>query len=283
MKRAFTLIELLVVIAIIAILAAILFPVFAQAKSAAKKTQSLSNVRQIGTATMIYMGDYDDVTPPLFWYNPLDTSQPTSFGFKYYPLLIEPYSKNRGIFLCPQDVADDRSVADPQGRGRFDPASGYRDYVYGANPSYGYNYRYLNVQTLAGFAGPRPLSSFSGVSSTSLGAPAETVLYAESTMKDKSAPGLAGGPMAQVTGAIGYSRIEPPHPVTLNAPFGRTSGWVGAFPDAQSQGQLWGRFDEKRVLVTWLDGHVKFTSIQSLKAEGTDEATVNRYWNGRGL
>jgi hypothetical protein len=166
---------------------------------------------------------------------------------------------------------------------RFDPASGFRDYVYGANPSYGYNYRYLNVQTLAGFAGPRPLSSFGGVSSTSLGAPAETVLFAESTMKDKSAPGLAGGPMARVTGAIGYSRIEPPHPVALNAPFGRTSGWVGAFPDAQSQGQLWGRFDEERVLVTWLDGHVKFTSIQSLKAEGTDEATVNRYWNGRGL
>lgn len=61
--KAFTLIELLVVIAIIAILAAILFPVFAQAKTAAKKTQSLSNVKNLATAMMIYAGDSDDYLP----------------------------------------------------------------------------------------------------------------------------------------------------------------------------------------------------------------------------
>ncbi|MER3496793.1 MAG: hypothetical protein C4320_08540 [Armatimonadota bacterium] len=60
-RRAFTLIELLVVIAIIAILAAILFPVFAQAKAAAKKTADLSNVKQQATASLIYSGDADDV------------------------------------------------------------------------------------------------------------------------------------------------------------------------------------------------------------------------------
>lgn len=62
-RRAFTLIELLVVIAIIAILAAILFPVFAQAKTAAKKTQDLSNQKQLGTAFNIYSADYDDQLP----------------------------------------------------------------------------------------------------------------------------------------------------------------------------------------------------------------------------
>lgn len=62
-NRAFTLIELLVVIAIIAILAAILFPVFAQAKVAAKKTASLSNVKQLSLANTIYATDYDDVFP----------------------------------------------------------------------------------------------------------------------------------------------------------------------------------------------------------------------------
>lgn len=69
MKKAFTLIELLVVIAIIAILAAILFPVFAQAKEAAKKTQALSNVKQTGTAVNIYLADYDDAFPLSMRYN----------------------------------------------------------------------------------------------------------------------------------------------------------------------------------------------------------------------
>jgi prepilin-type N-terminal cleavage/methylation domain-containing protein len=63
MKKAFTLIELLVVIAIIAILAAILFPVFAQAKTAAKKISTLSQMKQLGTGTLIYTADYDDLFP----------------------------------------------------------------------------------------------------------------------------------------------------------------------------------------------------------------------------
>ena len=62
-RNAFTLIELLVVIAIIAILAAILFPVFAQAKESAKKTQSLANTKQMGTALLLYTNDYDDGYP----------------------------------------------------------------------------------------------------------------------------------------------------------------------------------------------------------------------------
>ena len=87
MKKAFTLIELLVVIAIIAILAAILFPVFAQAKLAAKKTQGLSNIKQTSTGMLIYSNDADDNFPigsGNNWYYPRDgglghgTPSPTS-------------------------------------------------------------------------------------------------------------------------------------------------------------------------------------------------------------
>src|SRR5438067_7411849 len=62
-RPAFTLIELLVVIAIIAILAAILFPVFARARESARRSTCLSNLRQLGTATMMYLQDYDDTYP----------------------------------------------------------------------------------------------------------------------------------------------------------------------------------------------------------------------------
>src|SRR3978361_155754 len=74
---AFTLIELLVVIAIIAILAAILFPVFAQAKAAAKKVNSLSNQKQIGLATIMYAGDYEDILPETGWDGPCQRPEET--------------------------------------------------------------------------------------------------------------------------------------------------------------------------------------------------------------
>ncbi len=76
MKRAFTLIELLVVIAIIAILAAILFPVFAQAKAAAKKSVAISNQKQIALGMVMYAGDVDDVTPMAQSYGSFNTNLP---------------------------------------------------------------------------------------------------------------------------------------------------------------------------------------------------------------
>lgn len=94
--KAFTLIELLVVIAIIAILAAILFPVFAQAKLAAKKTQALSNVKQVGTSLQMYIGDYDDVYCPGF-----DASSWT--GTDLWCQKLQPYAKNVNIFTSPVD------------------------------------------------------------------------------------------------------------------------------------------------------------------------------------
>lgn len=92
--RGFTLIELLVVIAIIAILAAILFPVFAQAKVAAKKTAVLSNAKQLGLAEMMYATDYDDVFSPVAEYTP-------NWEMNSFVVLCLPYIKSAGIVLDP--------------------------------------------------------------------------------------------------------------------------------------------------------------------------------------
>ena len=96
-RRGFTLIELLVVIAIIAILAAILFPVFAKAREKARQTSCLSNLKQLGTSVMMYVQDYDEMYP-------LDLS---TFGPSQipgtWPNRVMPYVKNTQLFKCPSD------------------------------------------------------------------------------------------------------------------------------------------------------------------------------------
>ncbi len=93
MKKAFTLIELLVVIAIIAILAAILFPVFAQAKEAAKKTQCLSNMKNVGTAVIMYLGDSDDMYPNTQRKPTLDEDATGATPVPWHNV-VNPYVKN---------------------------------------------------------------------------------------------------------------------------------------------------------------------------------------------
>jgi prepilin-type N-terminal cleavage/methylation domain-containing protein/prepilin-type processing-associated H-X9-DG protein len=127
-SRAFTLIELLVVIAIIAILAAILFPVFAQAKAAAKRTQSLSNLKQIDLAWLMYIGDYDETCMRIrtdgigksyyFWGSFDGTALREEEG------LLFPYTKSKGI------------QTDPSFDNRLRTALGFT--------GYGYNYVYLS-------------------------------------------------------------------------------------------------------------------------------------------
>ena len=110
-SKAFTLIELLVVIAIIAILAAILFPVFAQAKAAAKKTAALSNFKQVGLGLTMYANDSDDVN---VYANPLrndatnawepdDQGNPGNWWSGGWMFKTQPYLKNKNIFVSPGD------------------------------------------------------------------------------------------------------------------------------------------------------------------------------------
>lgn len=162
-RRAFTLIELLVVIAIIAILAAILFPVFAQAKAAAKKSSCLSNSKQIGTATMMYLQDYDDTYYP-HRFNCKDgggnfttcseyldaggklkkEAQKFSNGSEqryYWIFMLQPYSKNMGIFKCP---SNSNAFTPTEGPAPDCKAGGCVGTAYGGQNSYGHNDAYLS-------------------------------------------------------------------------------------------------------------------------------------------
>lgn len=161
-RSGFTLIELLVVIAIIAILAAILFPVFARAREKARQTSCLSNLKQTSLAMMMYAGDYDETFPLAYYY---DASFTHEFAWDYsvnYGIgkaslgLIGPYTKNEQLNQCP-------SVKNLPSWGR--PCTGYA-----------YNTSYIgNGQ----FEGPgytvKPAASIGEVQ-----LPSETVLLADS-------------------------------------------------------------------------------------------------------
>src|SRR3982750_1945051 len=95
-KRAFTLIELLVVIAIIAILAAILFPVFGRARENARRSSCQSNVKNILLSVTQYTQDYDERPPPL--------AVQLSAGAVCWHNLVQPYIKSTQIFICPSDT-----------------------------------------------------------------------------------------------------------------------------------------------------------------------------------
>lgn len=112
-SRAFTLIELLVVIGIIAILAAILFPVFSRAKRAAKQANCISNLKQIGASISLYMNDHDDRFP--YAIDPVDKAFPQIWAsepqfqaqIQFMPTLhevLQPYLKSKDIFKCPSDI-----------------------------------------------------------------------------------------------------------------------------------------------------------------------------------
>jgi prepilin-type N-terminal cleavage/methylation domain-containing protein/prepilin-type processing-associated H-X9-DG protein len=96
MKKGFTLIELLVVIAIIAILAAILFPVFAQAREKAKATACLSNQKQIALAILQYNLDYDGHWPAF-------DRGVNNISDKFWQFQVQPYIKSTGVWLCPDE------------------------------------------------------------------------------------------------------------------------------------------------------------------------------------
>ncbi len=126
MRKGFTLIELLVVIAIIAILAAILFPVFAQAREKARQASCQSNLKQLALAMLMYAQDYDEHMAP----RAICTTNPPGAPRMSWALLILPYVKNTQIYQCP---SDDSPMVDPYEDEVFLPPGQHLPVSYGHN------------------------------------------------------------------------------------------------------------------------------------------------------
>lgn len=174
-KSGFTLIELLVVIAIIAILAAILFPVFAQARAQARKTVCLSNLKQLALGTMMYVQDYDEAFPVRFG--------SASSGSAPWAESIQPYVKNKQIAACPDMIPEVQ-------RNAFLGTYGWMGY--GMN-----TYLWVNATSATG---PATLAS--------LPSPAQTAMQADSTFDDFS-------PRARRRGRVAWANTPSGSPYTL--------------------------------------------------------------------
>jgi prepilin-type N-terminal cleavage/methylation domain-containing protein len=222
-RPGFTLIELLVVIAIIAILAAILFPVFAQAREKARQASCTSNLKQVGLAVFMYASDHDECLP-LGAYNP-DPARPVTFWYD----LVEPYvkvgaagyitpetpaaRKHAQFWVCPSFGSENAPVGPgdtpppPLPPGRYFPANSY---VANANLMPFWHRDFANVGTFPGK--PTPLAA--------LEAPAQVVLTAHGR---GSINGVGGDDWFS-----GCDGLEANYPNTGNPVIGNASQYCAA-------------------------------------------------------
>jgi len=255
-RSGFTLIELLVVIAIIAILAAILFPVFAQAREKARAISCLSNIKQVDLAFQMYLQDYDEEmvlgNDPQYW----------------WPSLLQPYIKTWNIYRCP-DMSDPYDI---WGSGPLDWYGNWQAFA-----SVGYNYLVLSH-----FGGD--CSNSTGHALASVSQPAGTIAFTDSS----AGTGVAntfeptGGLAIYGNPQMGFTEVNAPAEYAIGYPNccqcvwwdGVKGGWdwsvapTNPTPDFVG---FSGPRHEGGMNIGWVDGHVKFLHLQQLFA-GTNIA-----------
>ncbi|MBS1708124.1 MAG: prepilin-type N-terminal cleavage/methylation domain-containing protein [Armatimonadetes bacterium] len=280
-STGFTLIELLVVIAIIAILAAILFPVFAQAKEAAKKTTAVSATKQLVLAMIMYGGDNDDTAAPL-------TNGPDGTnGYAGVPytwgMMANPYIKSYPMFAEQIDATQNESQwvqnANDWGLGITPPLSNYqRDYLRTFFASWGYNYLFFSPVT------DDTAQVRHGVSLTRSGQPARQIMLVSGMGSN------ASGTWPHCTGtAAGYYAMDAPsRDGSDNTANSWNQGWYlergtdgqacggGSWNLYNAYGSAWPRYtkgtngpgDSGKLIIGAADGHAEVMTVGKM-LEGT--------------
>jgi prepilin-type N-terminal cleavage/methylation domain-containing protein/prepilin-type processing-associated H-X9-DG protein len=229
-RRAFTLIELLVVIAIIAILAAILFPVFAQAREKARATACMSNTKQLATAVYMYVQDYDETyAMNLYVVAP-------NITYTFYDLHA-PYMKNNGILVCPSDSQK------PFWNDLLKQCG--LPFVGSTNLQFSYNGNYCLFND---GSARRPVWSMAAV-----GRPAETVAFSDGVLmcnfdspiydpgsRTSYPAGGAKPPRHQEGVNAAYADGHAKYQKAMPGTFRGQNGWVVANGPYRLSGELWG-------------------------------------------
>lgn len=246
LRHAFTLIELLVVIAIIAILAAILFPVFAQVREKARLTSCVSNLKQVGLAITMYATDHEAY--------PFHSSPSNQNPRTRWPDYLVPYTKNEQVFLCPSAPVDLFRKAWTHAPARF----------YGG---YGYNFQYLGNSRFPFVA-----------SDAAVQAPAQTVVVAD-TLGCGYDAGIRNVGNYVIDPPLPSTRGS--HPATPGDGFygdaskGECGGaWACRGVPAERHHGL--------ISVAFCDGHARTMKLNRLDDFNADGQSDNGYWNGMG-
>jgi len=269
MRKAFTLIELLVVIAIIAILAAILFPVFAQAKAAAKKTQCLSNTKQTSIGVQMYVGDFDDTLMP-WTANACNLQPPINGGGSFdtgylYNNLVQPYIKNgidpktgvlNGVWECPSIKASLSAITNTYaynyyGLGGISNCTGVNTLTASYAPFNGQDY-----------ALPAPVST--------IGHSAETYLFADGPQLMRPPAYIDANGVAAVNNVGVWGSHQPG--TAIIAPSNVSSTAYG--PGTPRGSFVTGR----KTNVTFTDGHSKTVNTMSMVSQKV--IMENGAWRG---
>lgn len=262
-RQAFTLIELLVVIAIIAILAAILFPVFAQARESARKISCLSNFRQINTGIQMYTQDYDETLVPAdtngYSIGCLGCGRPDYV----WPELVQSYMKNWQIFRCPSDPhANDRelSVSNYDDVTPLSPSNQNYYYSWGARADVGLNYVFLSpwiYNSAKQFWGSQPTAL------PQINAPSSTMMFVDTIWnRDSKGIPIGGGNWVVEAPCIKDSTGAKITPTGF-------SGYGGWQPQSSTSwlqfGGAWPRHN-KMINISYVDGHTKNITVGALTA-----------------